>query len=54
MKAKNMLAVADAIEKATTAKKVAVGFNMGDWKSTTATDQTGHNCGTTACIVGGA
>ncbi len=52
MKTKNMLAVADAIEKALTAKKVAVGFNMHGWKSTTSKDQTGHNCGTTACIAG--
>jgi hypothetical protein len=48
-----VLMVADAIENATLAKDIGVGFNMRDFYDLRARcDQTGHSCGTTACTAG--
>lgn len=46
----NILKVADAIEQASVP---GLGFNMDHWKSTGSyRDQSGRDCGTTACICG--
>lgn len=56
MNKKNILKVADAIERGRVARK-RLGFNMATWaddgKGGPATpDRSGHNCGTVACIGG--
>lgn len=59
MKSKNMLLVAQDIEKALNAEKVRVGFHMISYlrktriaDDETMQDKTGHECGTTCCIGG--
>lgn len=48
-----ILKVADAIETAGAPEaQPALGFNMGDWISNQLIDNSGHDCGTTACIAG--
>jgi hypothetical protein len=44
-----ILAVADAIEKHSIR---GLGFNMGDFIASWNEDNSGHHCGTTACIAG--
>jgi hypothetical protein len=52
MNKENILKVADAIENASLAKKQGIGFNMINFFSEDRYDQTGNECGTTACIAG--
>jgi hypothetical protein len=57
MNKQNILAVADAIEHATLAKEIGLGFNMSAYASADSANEynrlnTEHTCGTVACIAG--
>jgi hypothetical protein len=53
MNVENINRVADAIEASCAPDaKPEIGFNMAWWYGRGYNDQTGHNCGTTACIAG--